>query len=142
MELGLQDIRTLIEMIEGSSIGELSFESGTTRISLKKGVAQPLATAPSVIPSVAVTAPEPKVLAGYQVKAPMVGTFYSAPSPDSAPYVQVGDRVEVGQPLCIIEAMKLMNEIEAEASGVVREVLAKNAQSVEFGQPLFTLELD
>lgn len=74
------------------------------------------------------------------VTSPMVGTFYRAPAPDEAPYVQVGDRVEVGQPLCIIEAMKLMNEIESEVAGCVREILVENGQPVEYGQALFIIE--
>jgi acetyl-CoA carboxylase biotin carboxyl carrier protein len=74
------------------------------------------------------------------IEAPMVGTFYRAPAPDAEPYVRVGDVVEVGQPLCIIEAMKLMNEIESEVRGKVLEILADNAQPVEYGQPLFVIE--
>ncbi len=74
------------------------------------------------------------------IVAPMVGTFYRAPSPDAAPYVSVGDLVDVGQPLCIIEAMKLMNEIECEVKGRILRILAENAQPVEYGQPLFVIE--
>lgn len=74
------------------------------------------------------------------VKAPIVGTFYSSSSPDAAPYVQVGDRVQVGQVLCIVEAMKLMNEIESEVAGIVRKILVNNAQPVEYGQDLFLIE--
>ncbi|ADY26502.1 acetyl-CoA carboxylase, biotin carboxyl carrier protein [Deinococcus proteolyticus MRP] len=88
------------------------------------------ATAPAAAPA----------SAGTPVKAPIVGTFYAASSPDAAPYVKVGDRVEEGQVLCIIEAMKLMNEIEAESSGVVREILVSNGEPVEFGQTLFIIE--
>ncbi|MFC6617843.1 acetyl-CoA carboxylase biotin carboxyl carrier protein [Deinococcus radiophilus] len=98
-------------------------------------------TAPAAAP--AAPTPEaaaPAASAGTPVKAPIVGTFYEASSPDAAPYVKVGDRVEEGQVLCIIEAMKLMNEIEAESSGVVREILVKNAEPVEFGQTLFIIE--
>lgn len=78
----------------------------------------------------------------FTVTSPMVGTFYRAPAPDEPPYVQVGDRVEVGQPLCIIEAMKLMNEIEAEVSGRIREILVENGQPVQYGQALFIIERD
>lgn len=88
----------------------------------------------------AAAAPAPAASAGTPVKAPIVGTFYSASSPDAAPYVKVGDRVEAGQVLCIIEAMKLMNEIEAEQSGTIREILVKNAEPVEYGQTLFMIE--
>ena len=85
-------------------------------------------------------APAAPASKGTPVKAPIVGTFYAASSPDAAPYVKVGDRVEAGQVLCIIEAMKLMNEIEAEQSGVIREILVKNAEPVEYGQTLFMIE--
>ena len=98
-------------------------------------------TAPAAAP--AAPTPEaaaPAASAGTPVKAPIVGTFYAASSPDAAPYVGVGDRVQEGQVLCIIEAMKLMNEIEAESSGVIREILVSNAEPVEFGQTLFIIE--
>ena len=91
-------------------------------------------------PAEAAPAPAPAASAGTPVKAPIVGTFYASSSPDAAPYVKVGDRVEAGQVLCIIEAMKLMNEIEAEQSGVIREILVKNAEPVEYGQTLFMIE--
>ena len=83
---------------------------------------------------------EPKTAAGIEVKSPMVGTYYGAPEPGAKPYVAVGSRVAVGQTLCIIEAMKIMNEIESEVSGVVTEVLAADAQPVEFGQALFRID--
>ncbi|MBB6015935.1 acetyl-CoA carboxylase biotin carboxyl carrier protein [Deinococcus radiopugnans] len=84
--------------------------------------------------------PAPAAAKGAPVKAPIVGTFYASSSPDAAPYVKVGDTVAAGQVLCIIEAMKLMNEIEAETGGVVREILVKNAEPVEYGQTLFLIE--
>ncbi|MEO8624252.1 MAG: acetyl-CoA carboxylase biotin carboxyl carrier protein [bacterium] len=84
--------------------------------------------------------PEPKTAAGIEVKSPMVGTYYGAPEPGSKPYVSVGSRVSKGQTLCIIEAMKIMNEIESEVSGVVTEVLASDAQPVEYGQALFRID--
>ena len=96
--------------------------------------------APAAQPAEAPAPAAPAPSAGTPVKAPIVGTFYSASSPDAAPYVKVGDRVEAGQVLCIIEAMKLMNEIEAEQSGVIREILVKNAEPVEYGQTLFMIE--
>lgn len=107
----------------------------------------PLSSVPTEIPEVstvdeaekvAPTAPAP--VQGHPLKAPIVGTFYAASSPDAEPYVKVGDRVEKGQVLCIIEAMKLMNEIEAEQAGVVREIAAKNGDPVEYGQVLFIIE--
>ncbi|WP_104991371.1 acetyl-CoA carboxylase biotin carboxyl carrier protein [Deinococcus sp. NW-56] len=97
------------------------------------------ANAPAETPTPAASPAKP-ASAGTPVKAPIVGTFYSASSPDAAPYVKVGDTVSAGQVLCIIEAMKLMNEIEAETGGVVREILVKNAEPVEYGQTLFIIE--
>ena len=95
------------------------------------------ATAP--VPAAAEAAPQPAVPAGKPVTSPMVGTFYRSPSPEAKPFVQVGDTVKKGDTLCIIEAMKLLNEIEAEEDGVIKEVLVENGQPVEFGQPLFIL---
>ena len=107
----------------------------------------PATSAPDAAPAPAASAeaapaaaPAPAASVGTPVKAPIVGTFYASSSPDAAPYVKVGDRVEAGQVLCIIEAMKLMNEIEAEQSGVIREILVKNAEPVEYGQTLFMIE--
>lgn len=97
----------------------------------------PKAAAPAEAPAPAEAKAASK---GQPVKAPIVGTFYASSSPDAAPYVKVGDTVKAGQVLCIIEAMKLMNEIEAEQGGVVREILAKNAEPVEYGQTLFVIE--
>lgn len=97
----------------------------------------PASEAPAAAPSPEAATP---ASAGTPVKAPIVGTFYASSSPDAAPYVKVGDTVEAGQVLCIIEAMKLMNEIEAETGGVVRQILVKNAEPVEYGQTLFVIE--
>ncbi|WP_272976132.1 acetyl-CoA carboxylase biotin carboxyl carrier protein [Deinococcus geothermalis] len=98
----------------------------------------PAAPAPDA--EAATETPTRSASTGTPVKAPIVGTFYAASSPDAPPYVKVGDKVQVGQVLCIIEAMKLMNEIEAEVSGTVREILVKNAEPVEYGQTLFIIE--
>ncbi|MEQ9550019.1 MAG: acetyl-CoA carboxylase biotin carboxyl carrier protein [Coleofasciculus sp. G3-WIS-01] len=96
--------------------------------------------APSGSPATASATPSPKVESQWEeVKSPMVGTFYRAPSPDDAPYVEVGDRVRVGQTICIIEAMKLMNELEAEISGQVMEILVENGDPIEYGQPLMRI---
>lgn len=110
--------------------------------------AAPTAASAPALPAAATPAPEAEaapapakpVSAGTPVKAPIVGTFYSSSSPDAPPYVKVGDTVQAGQVLCIIEAMKLMNEIEAEQGGTVREILVKNAEPVEYGQTLFIIE--
>lgn len=108
------------------------------------GPAAPADVAPAALPETApaAEAPAPAKAAstGTPVKAPIVGTFYASSSPDAAPFVKVGDSVSAGQVLCIIEAMKLMNEIEAETGGVVREILVKNADPVEYGQTLFIIE--
>lgn len=107
----------------------------------------PLSSVPTEIPEVSTTDEAEKVapaapapVKGNPLKAPIVGTFYAASSPDAEPYVKVGDRVEAGQVLCIIEAMKLMNEIEAEQAGIVREITVKNGDPVEYGQVLFIIE--
>jgi len=100
----------------------------------------PVAPVPAA-PAPASEAPEAApVVTGDEIKAPIVGTFYSAPAPDADPYVQVGDRVKTGDVLCIIEAMKLMNEIEAEVAGTIREIFVENGQPVEFDQPLFLID--
>jgi acetyl-CoA carboxylase biotin carboxyl carrier protein len=102
--------------------------------------AAPAVTAPAAVSVAVAPAPsEPAEPEGHQVKSPMVGTFYRSASPGAKPFVEVGDSVEVGDTLCIIEAMKLMNEIESDKSGVVKQVLAENGQPVEFGQPLVVI---
>ncbi|WP_261664194.1 acetyl-CoA carboxylase biotin carboxyl carrier protein [Deinococcus sp. Marseille-Q6407] len=117
--------------------------SAPTPASEASSAAAPAEAAPAPAEPAPATAQVPVAApasAGTPVKAPIVGTFYASSSPDAAPYVKVGDRVQEGQVLCIIEAMKLMNEIEAESSGVIREILVKNAEPVEFGQTLFIIE--
>lgn len=157
--MNIKEIKELVKMLDGTDITELTFESEGSKISIKKGTNTPNIThqAPvmqypsSMIPPAVAPAqsnPAPTVderkegLGPNQVliSAPMVGTFYRAPSPESEPYVQVGQNVEDGQVVCIIEAMKLMNEIESEYRGKIVEVLVENAQPVEYGQPLFVLE--
>ena len=148
----LKELRRLIGLVQRTGIGELEVRSGqkTVRISASHGRAvatmsvdaggspPALVRAPAEAPAAA-HAPSPSD-AYVAVTSPMVGTFYRAPAPDADPYVEVGDRIEVGQTVCIIEAMKLMNEIEAEMSGRVVQVLVENAQPVEFGQKLFLVE--
>ncbi len=153
----LDKIKELIELVEESGIDELELSNRGETIRISKGGANaaraayplpPAPAAPAPAPAAAGT-PAPAAPASTpsarpeglkEVTSPMVGTFYRAPSPESDPYVRVGDRVQEGDVLCIVEAMKLMNEIEAEFSGVVREILVENAQPVEFGQPLFLIE--
>ena len=152
--MNLIEIRKLIKLVESSDITEIEVCEGETsvRISRQNHVASvaaapqayatpvaapaaPVAEAPAAAP-VAPEAPDD----AHVVKSPMVGTFYSAPSPDSDAFVSVGQQVKKGETLCIIEAMKLMNEIEAEYNGVVEEILVENAMPLEFGQPIFVVK--
>lgn len=150
--MDLDELKDLIQFLANQDIEQLEFETDQFRVLVRKPgaapqalpVVQPLAAVPAApMPAEAPGAPAGEGAADdgrTSVKAPMVGTFYRAPAPDADPYVQVGDIVEPGQPLCIIEAMKLMNEIEAEFRGRVTEILVDNAQPVDYGQPLFTIE--
>jgi len=160
--MDLKDIRQIIKIVETSNISEFELEEGGTKVKIVKNsgtsvmpvsdvhvVASPVPQ-PVVQPPVAHTAPvQPIPVAEpasseaentVEVHSPMVGTFYRAPSPDADPYVEVGQTVSVGQTLCIVEAMKLMNEIEAEISGKIVKILVDNAQPVEYNQPLFLIE--
>ena len=152
--MNIQELRELIAMLKDADIAELSVESNGVKICIKKGAAfmQPqaapaaFAAAPRVQEAVPAgepkgPSPQPEEVSDnlVTVNAPMVGTFYRAPAPDAEPYVKPGDLVEVGQPLCIIEAMKLMNEIESEVRGRVVKVLVENGKPVEYGQPLFLI---
>jgi len=152
--MDLRKLKTLIELVENSGIAELEIEEGEERVRITRavgsGAQQMLMAAPVSVPvqpgiaasaapagpATATTPAPPPEPEGHVVKSPMVGTFYRATSPGGKPFVEVGDAVEVGDPLCIIEAMKLMNEIECDQAGVVKEILADNGQPVEFGQPL------
>lgn len=154
--MDIKDIRRLLSALADSDVREFSYDTGDYKLNVKRG-AEPVITqaAPSPAAPVAAPAPEaapaaepaavaaPSPNAGFvEVIAPIVGTFYASASPDAAPYVKVGDRVRSGQVLCIIEAMKLMNEIEAEVGGVVREIAVNNEEPVEYGQVLFRIEPD
>ena len=159
----LKEIRQLIRMVEASDISEVEIEEEGKKIRITKNfpskngevhilpapqqMAAPMmpstfpATAPAVMPESPAAAVEaPKADNLIEVRSPMVGTFYSAPSPDADTYVSVGSPVSVGQTLCIIEAMKLMNEIEAESGGKIKEILVENAQPVEYNQVMFLIE--
>jgi oxaloacetate decarboxylase alpha subunit len=147
--IGLGDIRRLIRLVQRTGIGELEIQSGgrTVRISTQAGgPAAPVVPAPVTVATAAsaaaTAAPAAAAPAEHLVAitSPMVGTFYRAPAPDADPYIETGDTVEVGQTVCIIEAMKLMNEIESEVKGRIVQVLVENAQPVEFGQKLFLVE--
>ena len=148
----LDKIRELVQLVEDSQIQELelSHRGETIRIA-KAATAVPAAAMPTPVVPAAAPAPEappsePEPAApsatGREVVSPIVGTFYRSPSPEASRFVEVGQRVGAGDVLCIVEAMKVMNEIEAEFAGTVREILAENGQPVEFGQALFVVEPD
>jgi len=148
-------VKELLALLDNSSATTIEIRRGFTtyRVSreivhtagsagIQQAVAAAMAAAAPAVPAAApaAAAPEPAPTRLIEVKAPKVGTFYKAPEPGAEPYVKAGSRVSVGQTLCIIEAMKIMNELEAEVSGTVREVLVEDAQPVEFGQILFRVE--
>jgi len=131
-------------MVEGSDdVGELTVEDAGVRITVRRqGDAAPVAAAPAAAAPAGASngEPEPAVSQTIKIESPMVGTFYRSPGPSDGPFVDEGDRIEVGQTLCILEAMKLFNEFKSEHAGVIRAVLVGNAEPVEYGQPLFELE--
>ena len=148
--MDLRKLKKLIDLVQESGIAELEITEGEEKVKIVKGGAVSLTTtgvpaaapAPAALeakPAAPPPAEPPAGQEGHVVKAPMVGTFYRSPSPDAKPFVEVGQSVKEGDTICIIEAMKLMNEIEADASGVVKAVLVENGQPVEYGQPLFIL---
>ncbi|UUM30439.1 acetyl-CoA carboxylase biotin carboxyl carrier protein [Vibrio japonicus] len=154
--MDIRKIKKLIELVEESGIAELEISEGeeSVRISRNGPVAAPApvqyAAAPVAPAPVAAVAPAaapapaeaaaPAVPAGHQVLSPMVGTFYRSPSPDAKAFVEVGQSVKAGETLCIVEAMKMMNQIEADKSGVVTAILVEDGQAVEFDQPLVVIE--
>jgi acetyl-CoA carboxylase biotin carboxyl carrier protein len=147
--MDLRKLKKLIDLVQESGIAELEITEGEEKVKIVKGGVAVAAPTPAVAPAVearpaAAAAPAPAgepepAQEGHVVKAPMVGTFYRSPSPDAKPFVEVGQAVKEGDTICIIEAMKLMNEIEADASGTVKAILVENGQPVEYGQPLFIL---
>jgi acetyl-CoA carboxylase, biotin carboxyl carrier protein len=148
-DMNIDDIRELMLMLDQSSIVEMEVEKDGFRVMLKKPGAQQGSPAPAAAPREAAPAPvyaEPAAAEIpenlVEVVAPMVGTFYAAPSPDASPYVRVGEQVKPGQTLCIVEAMKLMNEIKSEVSGVIAGILVENGEPVEYGQIMFVIEED
>ncbi len=148
--MDIRKVKKLIELLEESNIDELEIKEGeeSVRITRNTGavmtqaVAAPVAAAPvAAAPAAApVTAePAPAAVAGHAVKSPMVGTFYRSPSPDSAPFIEVGQQVKAGDTLCIVEAMKMMNQIEADKSGTIGEILVADGEPLEFDQPMITI---
>ena len=155
--MNLKDIKGIIDLMKKNAVSEFEMEEGDLKIKLKRapgklhkgevGVAQEgpaIVTAPVVAPAVPAPAPAPPapepVAEGLEVKSPMIGTLYRRPSPDSDPFVEVGTAVEPDTVVCIIEAMKVMNEIKAEVKGVIAEVLVEDGKPVEYGQALFRIE--
>jgi acetyl-CoA carboxylase biotin carboxyl carrier protein len=147
--MDLRKLKKLIDLVQESGIAELEITEGEEKVRINRSStgnpalyssqqAQPAAQ-PSVAPT-ATQAAAPAAETGHTLKSPMVGTFYRSPSPGSPSFVEVGQSVSKGQTLCIIEAMKLLNEIESDASGTIRAALVENGQPVEYGQPLFIIE--
>ncbi len=159
MEFSLEQVRELVTILNKTDITELTLESGDVRLSIRKSenrVVAPVAMTSTVSAAVPLTAientaastvshtttiadslPAKKLI---EITSPMVGTFYRSPGPDEAPFIEIGDTVKKGHTVCIIEAMKLMNEIESEASGKIVEILVENTQPVEYGQVLMRVE--
>lgn len=158
--MDLRKLKTLIDLVQASGIAEIEIneegdhvrivnrpaqaaqaaQAAPAIIEIPQAAPAPAAPAPSAAPAAPSAAPASNSPSGTQVTSPMVGTFYRAPSPGADPFVEVGTQVKKGDTLCIIEAMKLLNEIEAEVSGTVKEILVDNGSPVEFGQPLFVIE--
>ena len=147
--MDIRKVKKLIELLDDSGIAEIEITEGEESVRISRysahapvAAAPMLAAAPVAAPAAAPAAAPVEVVEedGFEVTAPMVGTFYSSSSPGAAPYIQVGDRVNEGDTLCIIEAMKMMNQIEADVSGVVKSIRIQNGEPVEFGQVLFVID--
>ena len=156
--MDIRKVKKLIELLDESGIAEIEITEGEESVRISRYASgHAVMAAPAPVPAAAAAAPAPAPAAaassadapapaetpeedGYEVTAPMVGTFYAASSPGAAPFVQVGDRVNEGDTLCIIEAMKMMNQIEADVSGVVKSIRLQNGEPVEFGQVMFVID--
>jgi acetyl-CoA carboxylase biotin carboxyl carrier protein len=145
--MDIRKVKKLIELLEESGISEIEIHEGEESVRISRhptgtswvAPSHPMA-APGPAPASAETTERPPPREGSTITAPMVGTYYSAAAPGAKPFVQIGSKVEVGDTLCIIEAMKMMNQIESEVAGTVVAILAENGEPVEFGQPLFIIE--
>ena len=148
--MDLRKLKKLIDLVQESGIGELEITEGEEKVRISRtvtgqpfvmaaqGAMQPVSMeAPAAAPAAPAAPAEP---AGHTLKSPMVGTFYRSPSPGAPPFIEIGQSVAKGQTLCIIEAMKLLNEIESDVAGTVKAILVENGQPVEYGQPLFLIE--
>lgn len=157
--MDLRKLKTLIDLVSESNVSELEITEAEGKVRIVKGgaaapvvmqppaalsaapaAAAPPVAAPATVPAAAVEPAAPAEAAGHAVKSPMVGTFYRAASPGAKPFVEVGSQVKEGETICIIEAMKILNEIEADKSGTVTQILCENGQAVEYGQPLLIIE--
>lgn len=152
--MDLRKLKTLIDLVSESNVSELEITEAEGKVRIVKGggaVVQqyapsapaPVAPAPALAPAAPVAAPvaaAPEVPKGHIVKSPMVGTFYRASAPGAKSFVEVGSQVKEGETICIIEAMKILNEIEADKGGTITQILCENGQAVEYGQPLFVIE--
>jgi len=148
--MDLRKLKTLIDLVSESNVSELEITEAEGKVRIVKGgpvgyqVATPQVLPPGQAPAVAAVpapaAPVAAVAAGHTVKSPMVGTFYRSASPGAKAFVEIGSQVKEGDTVCIIEAMKILNEIEADKTGTITQVLCENGQAVEYGQPLFTIE--
>ncbi len=152
--MDLRKLKTLIDLVSESTISELEITEAEGKVRIVKSTGAQMMAAPTQMVTVAAPAPAatvaaeapaaapaaPAAPAGHTVKSPMVGTFYRSSSPGAAPFVQIGSQVKEGETICIIEAMKILNEIEADKSGTVTRIMGENGQAVEYGQPLFVIE--
>jgi acetyl-CoA carboxylase biotin carboxyl carrier protein len=151
--MDIRKLKKLIELVQDTGVTEIEVREGETSVRISRQIlgasmpafAQQLVAPPppaeaALAEAKGRTAEEPAIPTGHVVTSPIVGTFYRAPSPGSKPFVEVGQRVELGTTLCIIEAMKMLNQIEADAAGVVAAIMVENGQPVEYGQPLFVIQ--
>ena len=150
--MDINEIKELVELIQGSAIEEFEMEKSGVRIKIRRSLetsrvaalpssAQPVLAETEVVAEVAAAAEEPEDENLYTFEAPIVGTYYIIPKPDAEPFVQVGDRVSKSTVLCIIEAMKIFNQIECDVTGEITAILVENGQPVEYGEPLFQIRL-
>ncbi|HMQ73573.1 MAG TPA: acetyl-CoA carboxylase biotin carboxyl carrier protein, partial [Rubrivivax sp.] len=146
--MDLRKLKTLVDLVSESNISELEITEAEGKVRIVKAAPAPAAAPAAAAPVVAVAPPSAAMAAatpapapaGRLIKSPMVGTFYRAASPGAKPFIELGSEVKEGDPVCIVEAMKIMNEIEADCAGRVVEILCENGQAAEFGQPLFVLD--
>ncbi len=149
--MDIRKVKKLIELLEESDVAEIEIHEGEESVRISRNsstvpmmaaplaASAPAAPAPAAAPAQTDTAPAEPELEGHVIRSPMVGTFYRAPSPGASPFVEEGQSVAVGDTLCIIEAMKILNQIESDKAGTVKKILVENGQPVEFNQPLFVI---